>query len=96
MQSTIEDWLAETVSVAEAEAAFTPTANQSKENPRLPDQPFGFEYDKWQALKSQMSLGDEIRYFCSPPQTWRDLHGRAGIAVVRAGRVVDCMVLRMN
>jgi hypothetical protein len=40
--------------------------------------------------------GDEIRAFSSPPETWRLMMGRAGIAIVRNGRAVTSLMTMMN
>jgi hypothetical protein len=89
-------WLTERVSVEEAEKASMPTAQQLARNPKLPNKPFAFHNEEWKSLKSQIVHGDELWYFCSPPQTWRDLAGRAGLAVLRDGNVVHTMVVLMN
>lgn len=92
----IESWLTERVSVEEAEVRSTPTPDQLARNPRMPNKPFGFDNERWEILKTQMIDGDELWYFCSPQETWRKLYGRAGLAVVRGGRVVETLVLLMN
>ena len=39
-----------------------------------------------------MYEGDELWEFCSPPETWENLYGRAGFAVVRDSVVIDYLV----
>lgn len=89
-------WLTERVSVEDAEKAFTPTPEQLARNPEMPSQPFAFNNERWEGLKSQMIDGEELWYFCRPRQTWRDLAGRAGLAVVHGGDVVNTLVVMMK
>jgi hypothetical protein len=92
----IEDWLSERVSVEDAEKNFTPTAQQIASNPKLPNRAFSFQNQKWERLKSHMIEGDELWYYCSPPESWEALAGRSGIALVRNGAVIETIVLLMN
>lgn len=39
---------------------------------------------------------DEVWMFSSSPDTWRHLAGRAGLALIREGTVIDAYVTRMN
>jgi hypothetical protein len=89
-------WLTEKATLQEIEAENTPDAATRARDPRLPDKPFAFGNDRWEALKSKMQEGDELWYFCSPPESWQHLAGRAGIAIVRAGQIVDSFVTQMN
>jgi hypothetical protein len=50
----------------------------------------------WEQFKREMIKGDEIWEFASPPKTWDMLMGRAGIALVRKGKVIHTLVTRMN
>ena len=50
----------------------------------------------WQGLKAQMLPGDEIWYFSSGPESWRQLAGREGYALVRDGDVIDSLITGMN
>jgi hypothetical protein len=47
-------------------------------------------------LEVLMLPGDEIWEFSSPPELWHKLMGRAGIALVRDGRSIACVVTTMN
>ncbi len=58
--------------------------------------PFGFCNHQWRAILAQMQPGDELREFCSSPESWQHLAGRAGIALVRAGREVASIVTVLN
>ena len=40
--------------------------------------------------------GDELWTFMSPPDSWKNLAGRAGIALVRDGKPVSILVTFMN
>jgi hypothetical protein len=58
--------------------------------------PFGCMNERWVALKSQMIDGDEIWEFCSSAASWDHLAGRAGLALVRNGKAIDCIVTIIN
>ncbi len=47
-------------------------------------------------LKFLMLPGDELWTFSSPPEDWANLGGRAGIALVRAGRSIGHVITSMN
>ena len=51
---------------------------------------------KWVPFVSQMLPGDELWRFRSPDQTWANLAGRAGYAIVRNGTVVHSLVTLLN
>ncbi|MBI1338103.1 MAG: hypothetical protein GC164_14250 [Phycisphaera sp.] len=51
---------------------------------------------KWEAHKAKMRPGDELRVYASPLDSWQHLAGRAGIALVRNGRVVDDVLTMLN
>jgi hypothetical protein len=71
---------------------------QDERAKRFPEvtKPFGFQHAEWEALKVEMKPGDELWTFTSPPETWRILAGRAGIALVRDGEIVRFIVRLMN
>ncbi len=58
--------------------------------------PFGFQHRQWMDLKSRIEKGDELWEFCSPPKTWEDLCGRAGVCIVRDGEVIDSIITLEN
>lgn len=89
-------WLQKKISVAEAEAAY-PGVNDDR-SARVPDatKPFGFRNQEWNELKAAMLPGDEIWTFASSPESWRDLAGRAGVALVRNGVPVKVLITAMN
>ena len=43
-----------------------------------------------------MQPGDELWTFSSPAQSWEDLAGRAGVALVRDGNPIKVLVTMMN
>jgi hypothetical protein len=43
---------------------------------------------KWQTFISRMIAGDELWSFKSPPETWNNLAGVAGYAIVRSNNIV--------
>jgi hypothetical protein len=48
--------------------------------------------EAWRVFIGQMTGGDELWFFESPPETWGGLAGRSGYAIVRSGSIVDSMV----
>ncbi len=67
-------------------------------DPRLGPKPvpFGFINDDWEKFKAGMRPGDELWEFESPPPSWADLAGRAGLCIVREGRIIATILTRMN
>jgi hypothetical protein len=82
-----KDWLQEKLSLQQAEAANT-----------LPEGGvlFGGQNERWERMKASLQSSDQIWSFYSPPVTWEHCAGRSGVAVVREGRVVDCLITMMN
>jgi hypothetical protein len=58
--------------------------------------PFGYANGEWEALKNTMQPGDEFWTFASSPASWRALAGRAGLALVRDGKIVATIVTMLN
>ena len=89
-------WLQKKISVAEAETAY-PGVKDDR-SARVPDatKPFGFRHQEWEDLKAAMLPGDEIWTFASSPESWRDLAGRAGVALVRNGVPIKVVTTAMN
>jgi hypothetical protein len=52
--------------------------------------------EKWREFIGQMAAGDELWFFESPTETWGNLAGRAGYALVRSGHVIDSLVSRKS
>lgn len=87
-----KEWLTRMITVEEAEAA------NSVQNERLGPNPvaFGFINDRWKEFLGRMAPGDELWEFMSSPESWACLAGRAGIALVREGEIVDSILTMMN
>lgn len=86
------DWLTKRLTVQEIETKYSVRDDRLGPNPV----PFGFLNDRWQDLLAPMQPGDEIWEFSSPPETWQRLSGRAGLALVRNGEIVDTLTTAMN
>jgi hypothetical protein len=48
------------------------------------------------SLEADMQSGDELWTWSTPKWTWDDMMGRAGLAVVRNGEVIDYSWMVMN
>jgi len=94
--------LIERKTIAELQAENTRRPDQISESDRtgpraeMMRKPFAFLNAEWEALKARMQPGDELWTFASSPESWRDLAGRAGIALVRDGQIVERLVTMMN
>jgi hypothetical protein len=78
-------WLTDRISFEQAEAENT-----------IDGVPFGAQASEWKAFKLRAQPGDEVWRFSSPPESWRALAGRAGVALVRNGEIVEKFVTLMN
>ena len=58
--------------------------------------PFGFLYCEWREMVGSMQEGDELWEYRSSEHSWEHLAGRAGIALIRRGEVVDAITTAMN
>jgi hypothetical protein len=89
-------WLDKKVTIAEAEAEHPGIRDERVQ--RFPDaaKPFGFKSGQWEAIKAAMQPGDELWTFVSPKESWENLAGRAGIAVVRDGNPVMVLTTMLN
>ena len=88
----VKEWLTRRLTVAEAEKAYLVTSARLGPEPV----PFGHLNAEWRALLSELRDGDEIWEFRSPSESWRHLFGRAGVALVRDGRIGRCIITMMN
>jgi hypothetical protein len=52
--------------------------------------------DKWRQFIPQMLPGYELWSFESPPETWANLAGAAGYAIVRSGRIIASLSSRRS
>jgi hypothetical protein len=89
-------WLDKKISIEEAEALHPGVHDERVRSMPEIAKPFGFLHGKWEALKAAMQPGDELWTFASPPDSWQDLAGRAGIAVVHDGTPIQVIVTSMN
>ncbi len=89
-------WLQQRVTVAQAEASHPGVKDERVK--RFPDaaKPFGFRSRAWEDIKALMMPGDEIWTFSSPPESWENLAGQAGVALVRDGVPIRTVVTMMN
>ena len=94
--------LIERKTIPELEAEFTLRPDQLSESDRTGPRaqfllkPFGGLNAQWETLKARMQPGDELWTFSSSAQSWADLAGRAGVALVRDGEIIERMVTIMN
>ncbi|MEA1892612.1 MAG: hypothetical protein U9N33_07880 [Campylobacterota bacterium] len=65
---------------------------------RLGDEPvvFGFLNKQWTNMKEKIQKDDELYYFRSDANSWGNLAGREGVALVRDGEIIDEVIVRMN
>lgn len=52
--------------------------------------------ESWQSIKAGLQEGDEVWIFESSPSSWSLMCGRAGICILRKGRVIESHVIIMN
>ena len=62
----------------------------------IPEKPGGFMHEEWAKFRANFQKGDEFWIFSSPKDTWNQLAGRAGFAIVRNEEVVDVFVSVMS
>jgi len=91
-----KEWLDKRVSIEEAEAANPGISDDRVQ--RFPDaaKPFGFEHHAWEEFKVVMQPDDQLWTFASPLDSWKNLAGRAGIALVRNGTPVKVIITLKN
>ena len=89
-------WLDKKVTIAEAEAAHPGVNDERVQSMPEIAKPFGFLNGQWEALKAEMQPGDELWTFSSPAQSWQDLAGSAGVALVRDGNPIKVLVTMRN
>lgn len=89
----VRSWLhGESMSIDELERQLGTNRNENRQQLEW----FGLGSKQWQRIKEQMQTGDQLYRFRSPPETWANMAGRAGIALVRDGRVIDTLVTSLN
>jgi hypothetical protein len=88
----IQEWLTQKITVEEAGAQHVVHDDRPGPDPAA----FGFQNEEWLAILRRMEPDDELWEFNSPPETWQNLCGRRGFAVVRDGEVVATILTVMN
>jgi len=79
-------------SVEEVEAEHMVTDSRLGDRPV----PFGFSNSEWRELLAIMQDGDELWTFSTSNESWDNMAGRAGVSLVRGGKIIDSIVTRMN
>lgn len=88
----IIEWLKQEVTVEEAEEK---NMVQNEDLGPFPI-PFGYMNDQWLEFKNKIQDGDQIWEFSSSTEEWMNLVGRAGLCIVREGRIVESIVTAMS
>ena len=57
---------------------------------------FGFQNAEWEKLKLQITDGDVLQEFKSPPDAWAQLAEWQGLAIMRVGKVANSIVTLLN
>jgi hypothetical protein len=58
--------------------------------------PFGGCNREWVAMLGKMEPGDEVWFWSTDEESWRRLMGWEGMALVRAGEVIDSFLTALN
>jgi hypothetical protein len=87
-----KEWLQKKITRAEAEAEHMVTSPRLGPTPV----PFGSQNANWLAMIAKMQDTDELWTFSSSRETWKSFCGRAGIALMRDGEIIDSIVTLMN
>ena len=82
----IDDWLTKKITPEEAELNINIDGMLSEHPGKK----------QLSELVAKMQENDELWEFTSPPDTWNRLCGRAGICLVRNGKVIDSFITMMN
>jgi hypothetical protein len=85
-------WLKQKTTVEKAEKDHLVTDRRLGSKPV----PFGFINARWEKFKAGIRTVDEIWEFESSGESWDKLAGRAGLCIVREGRIIDAIITRMN
>ncbi len=57
---------------------------------------FGYLHNQWENLCKEMKKGDQLYNFRTPDESWNNLAGREGIALVREGKIVAEIITIMS
>jgi hypothetical protein len=87
-----KEWLQKKITKEQAEVEHMVS------DPRLGPSPiaFGFNNGNWREFVAKMQDTDELWTFSSSDEMWKSFCGRAGIALVRRGEIIDSIVTAMN
>jgi len=86
------EWLRRKLSVQQAEEENLVVLRAIGSEPV----PFGFNNSRWRQLLARMTEGDEVWEFRSSESSWGAFQGRAGIALLRSGEVVDAFLTSVS
>jgi hypothetical protein len=90
----LKEWLTHRIAVKEVESGNIVQGTQQTNSGLSTLSPF---YSQgYEDLFAKMNPGDELWKFSSPRGSWACLAGRAGVALVRKGEVVDAVITIMN
>lgn len=90
-----ESWLIQRTSIDEVEKGLARFGSAIEAAPAILHMSFRRK-GEWEALKARMLADDELWTFSSSRESWADLAGRQGIALVRKGRPVRHIVTAKN
>lgn len=96
MDTIPTEWLDKKIGVEEAEAAYPGISDERVTRFSELAKPFGGQSREWESLKAAIKPGDEIWTFAAPADDWKNLAGRAGVALVRDGHPIMAIVTLMN
>jgi hypothetical protein len=88
------EWLRERIHIAEFERWTRATEHDLDEV--MGEFVRGQNRRHWRDMKTRMLRGDELWIFRSPPDTWEQLCGRSGIALVRSGKPIAHLITEKN
>ena len=61
-----------------------------------PQVPFGYQHDRWVALRDQVKDGDAIVYFRNSRHAWLSLAGAEGYALVRGDKIIVTIITSVS
>ena len=63
---------------------------------RIDGIPFGYCNGEWEDLKAKMRTGDEMWFWTSDAESWKQFMGWEGMALVRSGEIIDFFLTAIN
>lgn len=98
-----KNWLQSRIDIKTAEIENTPSNEdinlKEKSDPGydpILDLPFGYANNEWKRMLSATLPSDQLWNFSSSREDWQMLCGRAGIAIVRDGNIIDYILTEIN